>query len=386
MMTSNQGKWLGAVLVCLSPLLASAQVDDGQGNEWLPVTVTRNVSWDQVAQVCPVDGTSLCSGLLGTTNLGTWIWATEAQVRELYSDYAPAILTVPSLSGGAYFAPAVGFLDKYGATLTTVSTYHTSGWGGGWTSSTDWAGLARGGGVGYSQPPFDGQIGLGSVSKGDVSPYRGVYLWRQAGSGLPSGIAQPVVARSDDGTASPYAGVTAVANVLGNDTLGPAAATLSNVTLSMLSSTNAGVTLDVSDGSVDVAPGTPRGNYSLWYRICEAALPANCGQSIVNVAVAARFIDAVADSTRGSSKTGGIVANVLGNDQLGNASATPANVTLSLVTNPPQGISLNLATGAVVVAPKTPYGVYSFEYRICETADPLNCDSATVTVELSGRT
>ena len=44
---------------------------------------------------------------------------------------------------------------------------------------------------------------------------------------------------------------------------------------------------------------------------------------------------------------------------------------------------MNTATGGVSVAPATAPGSYALAYRICESANPTNCDSATVTVTVN---
>jgi len=79
--------------------------------------------------------------------------------------------------------------------------------------------------------------------------------------------------------------------------------------------------------------------------------------------------------------TGGTgVTNVLGNDLLNGAPVVPALVTL---------IPINTATltinpdGSVDVASNTPAGTYTASYQICESLNPVNCDSAVVTVIVS---
>jgi len=44
-----------------------------------------------------------------------------------------------------------------------------------------------------------------------------------------------------------------------------------------------GITLDLSDGSVNVLPKTSSGLYSLVYRICEIASPTNCSQATASI-------------------------------------------------------------------------------------------------------
>lgn len=75
------------------------------------------------------------------------------------------------------------------------------------------------------------------------------------------------------------------------------------------------------------------------------------------------------------------VVNILTNDTLNALAPTPANVTISVVTpasNP--GVTLDVATGNVSVAPGVPAGTYTIAYQICETINPTNCATATVTV------
>jgi len=94
------------------------------------------------------------------------------------------------------------------------------------------------------------------------------------------------------------------------------------------------------------------------------------------------------DQARASSKTPGTaIASVLANDSLGNARATTANVSLTLVslTPPNSDISLDLSDGSVDVLRRTQSGTYSLVYQICEIASPANCAQATATLDLSGR-
>ena len=194
---------------------------------------------------------------------------------------------------------------------------------------------------------------------------------------------------NDQGSVSPATGGRAVASVLGNDTLGGLRATTATVSLSTTSISPAaeGITLNLADGSVDVARGTPIGTYVLAYGICEIANPTNCDQATATVTVKENAVTAVNDSVRASSKTGGkVIASVLANDSLAGARATTSNVTLALVSMTPAttGIKLDVTNGSVNVTPKTNSGLYSLVYQICEIASPTNCAQATVTIDLSG--
>ena len=129
---------------------------------------------------------------------------------------------------------------------------------------------------------------------------------------------------------------------------------------------------------------TAFGNYAVFIRFATGTSLANCDPGHASITVRT-MIDAVNESVRASSKTGGtVIASVLANDTLNVVRATTATVQLSQVSPPIPGITLNLSSGAVSVTPKTNSGLYNLVYRICEIASPTNCDSATVTLDLSG--
>ncbi|GAB2504298.1 Ig-like domain-containing protein [Lysobacter humi (ex Lee et al. 2017)] len=196
--------------------------------------------------------------------------------------------------------------------------------------------------------------------------------------------AATLVATDDSGTVGGAAGGVGIANVLANDTVNGAPATLSNVTLSQVSTSNPAVTLDPATGRVNVAAGTPAGTYTLTYRICEQLNPTNCTTAVATVTVTASAIDAVDDVVGPVvGSTGGSVGNVRGNDMLGGATPTASNTTLAQVSTSNPGVTLDTATGQVAVAAGTPAGSYTLVYRLCEVLNPSNCDTATVTVTVT---
>jgi large repetitive protein len=152
------------------------------------------------------------------------------------------------------------------------------------------------------------------------------------------------------------------------------------VSLQQLSAPSAGISLDLSDGSVDVQPGTLMGSYSLTYQICLLADPALCDDAVATVTVPSFAIVARPDSATAAYGVGGTpVADVLVNDTLGGVRATLDLVTLAQVSSTSAGITLN-ALGGVNVAPGTPNGTHSLVYRICEKGNSTNCAQATVTL------
>src|ERR1019366_357611 len=128
----------------------------------------------------------------------------------------------------------------------------------------------------------------------------------------------PIVATVDYGTVNGFTGGTAVNNVLVNDSLnGVTPVLLSQVNLTQVSTSNPNVTLNTSNGSVNVAPGTPAGTYNLIYRICEQLNPNVCDTAIVYVNVTAPSIVATVDNGTANGFSGGTaVNNVLVNDSL----------------------------------------------------------------------
>ncbi|MGL4574105.1 MAG: CshA/CshB family fibrillar adhesin-related protein [Burkholderiaceae bacterium] len=92
----------------------------------------------------------------------------------------------------------------------------------------------------------------------------------------------------NDAGAAPVTSTTggvAIPNVLANDTLNGAPATLATVTLRQTATTNPGVTLDPATGAVSVAPNTPPGNYTVTYEICTRTTPAVCDTATATVVV-----------------------------------------------------------------------------------------------------
>ncbi|KIT14312.1 DUF7507 domain-containing protein [Jannaschia aquimarina] len=97
-------------------------------------------------------------------------------------------------------------------------------------------------------------------------------------------------------------------------------------------------------------------------------------------------MDDALDAPLASADGGTAVLNVLddngnGADTVNGALATVATVEITPVGVLPTGLTLN-PDGTVDVAPGTAADSYSFDYQICETANPTNCDVATVTLSI----
>ncbi|SHH09093.1 C-terminal domain of CHU protein family protein, partial [Flavobacterium fluvii] len=191
-----------------------------------------------------------------------------------------------------------------------------------------------------------------------------------------------IVANDDTGTpVNGYTGGVSFTNVLSNDLLNCKTVNTENVNITFVSSTNSNISL--SGTNVIVAPGTPVGNYSLVYQICEKLNPANCDAATVTVNVTAPLIDAVPDNAGpivGVNQTIVNVINVLTNDTLNGSAVIPSQVILTTNNSNPF-LHIN-PDGSVDVLPNAPAGPQTVTYQICEVLNPENCDSATVTINI----
>ena len=205
-------------------------------------------------------------------------------------------------------------------------------------------------------------------------------------------VALPIVAADDAATGVNGAtGDPDVLNVLDDDMLNSLGVTPSEVTITLAtgSTVPAELTFDPSTGTVGVPAGTEAGTYTFDYTICETANPNNCDTATVTVTVDPSPIVATDDTVTGiNGATGATGAlDLFDGDTVNNIDADPTNVNLTVPATTtggqpnavPDGLVLN-ADGTVDVDPDTPAGTYSFEYQICETLNPTNCQTAVATV------
>ncbi|RIV47103.1 gliding motility-associated C-terminal domain-containing protein [Flagellimonas pelagia] len=176
-------------------------------------------------------------------------------------------------------------------------------------------------------------------------------------------------------------GTISDSNVLDNDTLNGTPVTPGDV---ILTSTPTDELTINEDGSITVNPGTSEGTYTISYTICEAANPSNCDTATVTVEVtegASNIIDAV-DDAYNTDTNGGTISdsNVLNNDTLNGTPVGPGDIILT--STPTDELTIN-EDGTITVNPGIPEGTYTISYTICEAANPSNCDTATVTVEVT---
>ncbi|MGN8056434.1 DUF7507 domain-containing protein [Pedobacter sp. 22163] len=207
------------------------------------------------------------------------------------------------------------------------------------------------------------------------------------GNNTPTVTNTGVYALDDEGTLNAVNGGVAVTNVLANDKLNGSQATLTNVTISPISSSNPNISIDPATGKVNVLPGTPVGSYTLVYQIEDKANPGNVKQATVTIHLIAGALLAKDDAGTANSITGGTaVANVLSNDTYNGTMSAPTlnDVTITHGTNDSNGkVTLDPTTGAVNVAANTPAGVYTLTYTITDQLDASKTSTATVKVTVA---
>ncbi|MEZ0007492.1 putative delta-60 repeat protein [Flavobacterium sp. 28YEA47A] len=225
----------------------------------------------------------------------------------------------------------------------------------------------------------DGELGSGSAS-----PTLSLVSIQVLTTNCPP----PIIANDDSGTALNGLASTSIANVLANDTFNENPATFSNVTLSFISSTHNGITLNTSTGAVNVSATVPVGTYTLNYQICQTTNLSNCDNATVTITVNPQTIDAVNDNFSGTPidyLTGGITPSLLTNDTVNGLAANPEDVILTLTNNGGiAGASIN-ANGEIDVPVGTLINTYTLQYSICLVSNPSICDTASVIITVADR-
>ena len=213
-------------------------------------------------------------------------------------------------------------------------------------------------------------------------------------------VLTPIVAQDDTGSINGSVGGTAITSVLndngnGNDTLDNANATAADVVISPVGALPAGIHLDTNTGEVTVDPGTPAGNYTFNYQICQATNTDNCDTATVTLNITSTTINAEDDdfvSNPVNGVTGGVAGNVFadngnGTDTVNGNPANDANTVTPVVVAGPN-TTLNGATidpnGDIHVPAGTPAGVYTVEYQVCADEAPTVCDTAVATIFVDG--
>ena len=183
-------------------------------------------------------------------------------------------------------------------------------------------------------------------------------------------------------------------NILTNDKLGTRTGLTTNlVTITQTHTSDSRVSIDATNGEVDVQAGTPAGIYTLKYKITEIGQPASAAsaEKTVTVVVTNKLVNnngnyGGAPSTTSTPADGG---NVLDNVRINGSTSnpSPSDVTIS-VDVPATGTTVPyLETsgpdkGKIKLPQGTPSGTYTIRYTVCDTATGAakSCKQATATV------
>ena len=200
---------------------------------------------------------------------------------------------------------------------------------------------------------------------------------------------------------------TTTSNVLTNDRIGTATATVGSVTIQTTPPATDKPYIDTNTGFVVIPSGVATGTYTITYRLCGIAPLTGCS-SVTTVTVNVTSVTAtpttpiniiaVPDGTVNiNAETGGHIASVLANDTLEGQPVTTGTVSFTWTTATPTGFTLN-SDGTIDVASNTTVGFYTISYTICATRGSdracatslINVNvvtpTATPTIEVNGET
>lgn len=204
-------------------------------------------------------------------------------------------------------------------------------------------------------------------------------------------IVRPVVLAVNDSPVINYnVGSPSLINVLTNDKYNFVTPTASNTTLTFVSSTHNGITLNTATGALGVLSSVPSGTYTLVYTLCSLSNPSVCSTATVTINVNA-LIYTNQDSGQSIFSIGGLIIstsgilNVLNNDTFNGQPATFSNVTLSFISSTNPGITLNTLTGQINVLPSVPLSsgiqtTYQLTYKICRIGSTSNCATGVANI------
>jgi len=145
-----------------------------------------------------------------------------------------------------------------------------------------------------------------------------------------------------------------------------------------------------------IPASVPAGVYTIFYTICEKLNPTNCSDATITITVKNPVIKAEDDVLSSVNGLNGVmnagnvlVANSIGPDSINGVAATLEMVNITVISPALPIVSgglvplLDTATGIVEVPSGTPAGTYTIVYSICDKVNPIVCDEAKVTIEVT---
>jgi hypothetical protein len=168
-------------MTCATAGFAQVAYTDSHGRQWRQVDSTTGHTWNAVAAVCPTDGVTPCSGVLGSVQVGGWVWATRQDVLELFAEFSPVVAKSGAVSGPQYFFAGFGFLTTFNPTSSVQTTFSTELGLWGWSSTAASGNSAYVPGVTARTNPAAGALSvLPSSPRNESSSTRGVWLYKPA--------------------------------------------------------------------------------------------------------------------------------------------------------------------------------------------------------------
>ncbi len=143
-------------------------------------------------------------------------------------------------------------------------------------------------------------------------------------------------------------------SMLDSDTVRNVPATLGNVTITVIGTSDPAVTLDPATGLITLAPGNPAGVYTVDYQICDIANPTICDTATETVvqgvlpAIETTKTQNVIDNGDGVTGVGDTVEYTITLENTGNTDLD--NVTLVDTLTTLGGTTLSLTTGPTFVS------------------------------------
>jgi uncharacterized repeat protein (TIGR01451 family)/gliding motility-associated-like protein len=205
-------------------------------------------------------------------------------------------------------------------------------------------------------------------------------------------ILNPIVANDDTVNSTsdnPSAGNVLDDNGNGADLLNGEAASISDVNIALINTSDPLVTIDQETGNIVVGE-VSSGTYIIDYSICEAGTDpegSNCSTATVTLQVQNLIVanDDTVNSTAGNPNAGNILEdNGSGEDLLNGKAVSIDQVNIAIINGSDPSVTIDPETGNIVVG-EVSSGIYTFAYSICEAGtDPEGsiCSTATVTVQV----
>jgi uncharacterized repeat protein (TIGR01451 family) len=156
----------------------------------------------------------------------------------------------------------------------------------------------------------------------------------------------------------------------------------SNTCSSVLPAATCVLTGNYTVRQADADAGTIGNTGSFTSDIITVPQTASVNTPVIRVVVAVNDVVTGINGATGNAS----VVNAYANDELNGAAVTPTSIA-GTVTSPATPVSpsapvpvLDPSTGNVSVPVGTPAGTYTISYQICETANPTNCKTASISV------